>query len=946
MLLRGQPLAWAHMAVSSVMGGKPAVAPGTVRDVRRELAEQWLRGSGIEIGALHLPMVMPGGVRVRYVDRMTVPQLRAHYPELRGLELAPVDVVDDGERLGAVAAQSVDFIVANHFLEHCEDPIRTIGTHLGKLRPGGVLFYAVPDKRYTFDSRRPRTSLGHLVDDYENGAERSRRHHYLEWARLVPAGEPPDEAQAAEHAARLQAESYSIHFHVWTHADLVELMLHCREQLGSFDIEAVRRRGAETIVVLRKRGEPAGDPGPAPTAVASGRMPLSALRSRLDAESATSHWSIDPDGLHGRALVALSGGTVTFPLRLDGAVTFSAQVRLLPHDWRDGSGAVRAWVAVTSPEGRRRQLWSGSLPSAARRGHPDGLTVGCELPAETTALLLGVQQTHRRDSRSVARAAWIQPELTDPAALVSPSPLPPGAPQPPIPSPSADGPLISVLTPVHDPPLQMLEEAIASVRIQTFTGWQLCLVDDGSTNPEVIEALQDHAASDSRIRLTRREQPGGISTATNAALEHASGRYIALLDHDDTLHPHALQHIVDQLSADPHLDMIYTDEAVVADGQRVAAHLKPDWSPENICALMYTNHLGVYRRELAREIGGFRSDFDGCQDYDFVLRLTERTERIAHLPHVLYHWRAHPSSTAGGEAKPYAYLVQPRAIAAHLERTGIDAEVKFGAAPGLHRIVHRVDPSLTVTLVLAVENADGLTEAARSWITQPHPTWRIALAASPSTLPAATEALRAAGVPPSRITTLTTVPGTDLATALAAAAQAADTEHLLLMQAPVLGLTRDWLTRLLGYSSQPGIAAAGPIVLAPDGRIHHAGVALPDGIPLHLLHGSEARAASTVAMNVSALSGVLTARRHTFQQLGGLQPEWGELALVDLCLRATERNLRIVTVPDARLRITGADHTTNDLPRVWQIRRYWQAHHAHDPHYNPNLRTDRGDFTP
>lgn len=108
--------------------------------------------------------------------------------------------------------------------------------------------------------------------------------------------------------------------------------------------------------------------------------------------------------------------------------------------------------------------------------------------------------------------------------------------------------------------------------------------------PRSFEAFQDHAASDSRIRLTRREQPGGISTATNAALEHASGRYIALLDHDDTLHPHALQHIVDQLSADPHLDMIYTDEAVVADGQRVAAHLKPDWSPENICALMYTNH--------------------------------------------------------------------------------------------------------------------------------------------------------------------------------------------------------------------------------------------------------------------------------------------------------------------------------------------------------------------
>ena len=201
-------------------------------------------------------MALPAGVRARYVDRMTVPELRAHYPELEGWDLAPVDVVDDGERLSTIAPESVDFIVANHFLEHCEDPIRTIETHLGKLRPGGVLFYAVPDKRYTFDFRRPRTPLSHVISDHEAGPQTSRREHYLEWVRLVYEGsEPPAEDQAGRYASELEAEAYSIHFHVWTQSDLLALMLHCHETLANFEIEAVRRRSHENIVVLRKHGE-------------------------------------------------------------------------------------------------------------------------------------------------------------------------------------------------------------------------------------------------------------------------------------------------------------------------------------------------------------------------------------------------------------------------------------------------------------------------------------------------------------------------------------------------------------------------------------------------------------------------------------------------------------------------------------------------------------------
>jgi len=242
----------------------PADPPPVYFDARTELAARFLAGEGLEIGPLHLPLKLPSQARARYVDRMPVEQLREEYPELAGWDLTPVDVVDDGEQLTTVAAESQDFIVANHFLEHCEDPIGTIATHLGRLRPGGVLFYAVPDKRYTFDFRRPVTPLEHMLADHDEGPERSRREHYDEWAELVvfEEGEPAEERRAR--ARRLEAEGYSIHMHVWTQAEFLALLLAARERLGeAFELEAAARQGIEVVVVLRKRGplqKPAAGP--------------------------------------------------------------------------------------------------------------------------------------------------------------------------------------------------------------------------------------------------------------------------------------------------------------------------------------------------------------------------------------------------------------------------------------------------------------------------------------------------------------------------------------------------------------------------------------------------------------------------------------------------------------------------------------------------------------
>ncbi|MGP0035545.1 MAG: glycosyltransferase [Solirubrobacteraceae bacterium] len=506
-------------------------------------------------------------------------------------------------------------------------------------------------------------------------------------------------------------------------------------------------------------------------------------------------------------------------------------------------------------------------------------------------------------------------------------------------------PLISVLTPVHDPPVQMLEEAIRSVRGQTFTDWELCLVDDGSRNPEVIAVLERHAALDRRIHVKRSRTAGGISAATNAALDLASGKYIALLDHDDSLSPDALRRVANRIAEQPDLDMIYSDEDVVHDSGSTEPHPKPGWSPEHMSALMYTCHLGVYRRTLALDIGGFRSQFDGCQDYDFVLRLMERTDRITHIPRILYHWRAHPMSTAGGDPKPLAYLSQPGAIADHLARTAVEAEVQFAHVPGIHRIIHRVKRSTSVDIVLALADASGLAEAAASWLVQPHPAWSVVVAGPPQSLEAATATLSSVGVADTRIATVPIGPGDNRATALAQAANAATAEHLVLMDDLAAGLTYDWLTRLIGYSNQPQIAAAGPVVLGRDGRIQHAGIVLPEGMPLYVHHGSPALDAPSAVANLSAVSGVLATRRATYQELGGIDPTFSELALIDYCVRATDTGKRIVIVPDARLRATGPDSATNDLASLWRLRQEWTETRTHDPYYNPHYRTDRGDFT-
>jgi SAM-dependent methyltransferase len=189
----------------------PLLAQALAR--RSELTAKFLAGNGIEIGALHEAVPVPAAARVRYVDRLPVTALREHYPELAGLPLVEVDILDDGETLASIPDGSLDFIIANHMLEHCENPLGAIRTHFRKIRAGGVLYYAVPDMRFSFDNARPLTPKEHFLDDDRLGPQQSRDAHFEEWVRLVM--HITGEHQVREEAARLKATNYSIHFHVW-----------------------------------------------------------------------------------------------------------------------------------------------------------------------------------------------------------------------------------------------------------------------------------------------------------------------------------------------------------------------------------------------------------------------------------------------------------------------------------------------------------------------------------------------------------------------------------------------------------------------------------------------------------------------------------------------------------------------------------------------------------
>ena len=273
-----------------------------------------------------------------------------------------------------------------------------------------------------------------------------------------------------------------------------------------------------------------------------------------------------------------------------------------------------------------------------------------------------------------------------------------------------DHPLFSIVTPVYDTPLDVLRETISSVERQTCTDWELILVDDNSPEERVREVLREAAERDPRIRVIERATNGHIVEASNDGVAAARGEFIALLDHDDLLTPRALERMQQAIDLEPEVDYLYSDEDKVdAAGGRYSAFRKPSWSPERLRGQMYTSHLSVLRTSLVREVGGFRPGYDGSQDHDLALRVTERARAVVHVPQVLYHWRVVPGSAAGdAEAKPYAWDAGRRAVQDQLDRLGLSGTVGFGQRPGTYTITRGLDKDVRISVVIPTRGDQGV----------------------------------------------------------------------------------------------------------------------------------------------------------------------------------------------------------------------------------------------
>lgn len=528
-------------------------------------------------------------------------------------------------------------------------------------------------------------------------------------------------------------------------------------------------------------------------------------------------------------------------------------------------------------------------------------------------------------------------------------------------------PRFSVVTPVYDPPVDALRAMLRSVTEQTFTDWQLVLVDDCSPSTFVLAALDEAAAADPRITVVRREANGGIVAASNDALAAATGEFVALLDHDDELHRDALRLVDEALRAEPEADYVYTDEDKIDEtGRHSGPFYKPDWSPERLRTQMYTCHLSVLRRSLVDEVGGFHAEYEGSQDWDLVLRVTERARKILHVPHVLYHWRMLPTSTAGGgeAAKPYAYLAGAKAIQAHCDRIGFPATVSHDDEfSGVYHLAPALRSRPSVSIVMPTrgsarevrgENVCLPVHCLRSIVeTTTYPDYEVVVVADTSTPPSVLAQLRSIGG--DRLKVVPYDHAFNFSDKINMGALASEGEHLLMLNDDMEVVTPDWIERLVMYSAFPGIGAVGAKLLFGDGRLQHVGVMMRCASPGHLFrgfngdHGGYANVVR-VANNYSAVTGAcLMTPRSLFDEVGGLSLQFPlSFNDVDYCLKLRSLGERVVYDPDAVLFHFESSSRSSEVSD-WELelfQRRWRHATMLDPYDNPNFHPSSVNMVP
>ena len=496
---------------------------------------------------------------------------------------------------------------------------------------------------------------------------------------------------------------------------------------------------------------------------------------------------------------------------------------------------------------------------------------------------------------------------------------------------------------------------------------ELCIADDNSSEPYVSGILAEYEAVDARIKVIRRDTNGHISAACNSALSLATGDWIACLDHDDTLAEHALAMVVTALADHPEAGIVYSDEDKLdASGIRQSPYFKPEFDPLLLIGENYFNHLSVFRRSLVTEVGGYREGYEGSQDWDLALRVSEllTADLVLHIPHVLYHWRAHESSTAFTvSTKPYAVDTGRRAVMEHLERTGRSGRLTGIPKSGHNRVTWDLPPELPlVSIIIPTRDGTLLERCIESVLAfTTYPNFELVVVDNSSRTLPTLGYLRANE---DRVRVIRDEQAFNYSAINNAAVAKTSGAIVCLLNDDTEVISGDWLTELVGHVLQPGVGAAGAKLYYDDGRIQHAGVVLGmQGVAGHSHRLFDRLSAGyfgrlQVAQHTSGVTAAcMVVRREAWDQVGGLDGQNLPIAFndVDFGLRLREAGWGVVWTPYAELfHHESVSRGPDDVgPRASAFARevdYMQKRWGPqvlrlDPYYNPNLSLTVEDFS-
>lgn len=533
----------------------------------------------------------------------------------------------------------------------------------------------------------------------------------------------------------------------------------------------------------------------------------------------------------------------------------------------------------------------------------------------------------------------------------------------------AQQPLFSIVIPAFQTPEKYLTALFDSILAQTYVNWEVCIADGSPKEQGIEDTVQKYAAADPRFQYICLGENKGIAGNTNAAIAMASGDYIVLADHDDTLTPDALYECALAINNHPGCDVLYSDEDKMdrAGCSFSMPHFKPDFNLDLLRSINYICHLFVVKKELQSTVGGFRPEFDGAQDYDFIFRCVEQAQSVHHIPKVLYHWRSHRDSTANNpQSKLYAFDAGGKAIQAHYERMGIAVEkVEKGVEYGVYHTVFVLKEQPLVSIIVANKDhaADLDTLIASLVERMTYQNWEMIIVENNSTQSETFEFYDKIQAKHANIQVVTWEREFNYSAINNYGASFAKGAYLLLLNNDVKVISPNLMEEMLGYCQRDDVGIVGARLLYDDNTIQHAGVILClGGVAGHAFTGLH-QAENTYfhramcAQDYSAVTAAcMMTKRTVFDQVGGLNESMAvAFNDIDFCMKVREKGYLVVYNPYAQLyhyesKSRGLEDTPEKLERFHNevktfAQRWGKVLKEGDPYYNPNLTLRRGDFS-